>query len=276
MDNVSFLNVFSGKKNHIDGRCPSCGNLFEIKNKKCIACGYNLKDFKNIILSKYVYYNNALDFIEDNDYFNALLEIKSFLTFMPNDEKGNELYVYLLYKNGRDKEYNEQLENFEGKYKFSSFIMNIENDGIEKYKIPSKINLDIEFVEDSFDKLLELYEKNRYKNINDIIELTCSFFEVIQTSKDKSKIKNKEKIINEFYNKKFLHFLSKQEMSIDFSDDKKYEKLSDDEKKKIDIKGQVEAKKPIGSIVTLTPAIYIRSNLIVREQAFVVNKTKRW
>ena len=48
------------------------------------------------------------------------------------------------------------------------------------------------------------------------------------------------------------------------------------DKKKIDVKGHIEAKKPVNTIVTLNPAVYIRSKLIAREQAFVVNKSKRW
>ena len=142
----------------------------------------------------------------------------------------------------------------------------------EKYKIPPKIDIDIEFDEDSFEKLINLYETNRYRSINDILELSQGFFEIMQAIKEK----NKEKIVQDFYNKRFMQFLSKQEISIEYSDGKNYESLSDDDKKKIDIKGHIEAKKPVNTIVTLSPAFYVRSKLIAREQAFVVNKSKRW
>ena len=272
MKNISFLNVFSGKKDQIEYKCPSCGNICNEKDKKCSGCGYVLKEFRSIILSKYVYYNNTLDYIEKKDYFNALLEISRFLTFDPNDEKGNELFVYLLYKNKKKKEYEQQLEIFEKKFDCSSFIMHIENEGINKYKIPSKIDVDVDFNESSFEKLINLYESNRYKNINDILELTIGFFEVVQASKEK----HKDKIVQDFYNKRFLQFLSKQEISVEYSDGKNYESLSDDNKKRIDIKGYVEVKKPVNTIVTLYPSIYIRSKLAVREQAFIVKKSKRW
>ncbi len=272
MNNVSFLNVFSGKNDQIEYKCPSCGNICNEKNKKCSVCGYGLKEFKSIILSKYNYFNNSLDYITKKDYFNALLEITRFLTFLPNDEKGNELFVYLLYKNGKDDDYKKQLDLFEQKFSCSSFIMNVENEGIEKYKIPPKIDIDIEFDEDSFEKLINLYETNRYRSINDILELSQGFFEIMQAIKEK----NKEKIVQDFYNKRFMQFLSKQEISIEYSDGKNYESLSDDDKKKIDIKGHIEAKKPVNTIVTLSPAFYVRSKLIAREQAFVVNKSKRW
>ena len=143
---------------------------------------------------------------------------------------------------------------------------------IDKYKIPSKIDVDVEFSEDSFEKLINLYESNRYKSINDILELSQGFFEIMQASKEK----HKEKIIQDFYDKRFLQYLSKQEISIEYSDGKNYESLSDDDKKKIDVKGHIEAKKPVNTIVTLSPAFYVRSKLIAREQAFVVNKSKRW
>ena len=60
MNNVSFLNVFSGKNDQIEYKCPSCGNICNEKNKKCSVCGYGLKEFKSIILSKYNYFNNSL------------------------------------------------------------------------------------------------------------------------------------------------------------------------------------------------------------------------
>ena len=66
------------------------------------------------------YFNNSLDYITKKDYFNALLEITRFLTFLPNDEKGNELFVYLLYKNGKDDDYKKQLDLFEQKFKWKS------------------------------------------------------------------------------------------------------------------------------------------------------------
>ena len=272
MNNVSFLNVFSSKNDQIEYKCPSCGDICNEKNKKCSVCGYGLKEFKSIILSKYNYFNNSLDYITKKDYFNALLEITRFLTFLPNDEKGNELFVYLLYKNGKDDDYKKQLDLFEQKFSCSSFIMNVENEGIEKYKIPSKIDIDIEFSEESFHKLIDLYEMNRYKSINDILELSQGFFEIMQAVKEM----NNKKIVQDFYNKRFLQFLSKHELSIECSDGKNYESLSEDDKKKIDIKGHIEAKKPVNTIVTLSPAFYIRSKLIAREQAFVVNKSKRW
>ena len=54
--NVSFLNVLSVKSNLLEYKCPSCGNACTEKTKKCELCGYDLKDYRNIMLSKYNYF----------------------------------------------------------------------------------------------------------------------------------------------------------------------------------------------------------------------------
>lgn len=272
MKDMSFLNVYSAKKNLIEFKCPSCGNLCDSKDKKCSACGYNLKDFKSIIFSKYKYFNNTIDLIKDKNYFNAILEISRFLAFSPDDEKANELYLYLLYKNDKEDEYNKQLELFEEKFKFSSFVMTVEEKGIENYTIPDKVNIDIEFLLNSFDTIIEEYEKNRYKTTNESIDLANEFFKIMLLDDDKKA----NKAIHNFYDKRLLPFLSKQEISLEYSDGKNYEEMDDNEKKKIDIIDSTAAKKSVNTIITISPAIYVRSKLISKEKAIVVNKSKRW
>lgn len=271
--NVSFLNVLSVKSNLLEYKCPSCGNACTEKTKKCELCGYDLKDYRNIMLSKYNYFNESIDYINKKNYFNALLSINSFLTFCPNDEKGNEVYIYLLYKNKRKEEYEKQLEIFEKKFKYSSFIIDVEEKGIEKYHIPQKFDIDIECKNNSFDLIVELYNSSRFKTINEILDLEKGFFDIIQYNKDNKK----EKKLQDFYDKRFLQFLSKFEIFVDSMDGKKYDDLSDDDKKKLEVIGEGEAvKRPVGTIITTSPAIYLRGKLLSKEKVIIVRKSKRW
>lgn len=271
--NVSFLNVLSVKSNLLEYKCPSCGNACTEKTKKCELCGYDLKDYRNIMLSKYNYFNESIDYINKKNYFNALLSINSFLTFCPNDEKGNEVYIYLLYKNKRKEEYEKQLEIFEKKFKYSSFIIDVEENGIEKYHIPQKFDIDIECKNNSFDLIVELYNSSRFKTINEILDLEKGFFDIIQYYKDNKK----EKKLQDFYDKRFLQFLSKFEIFVDSMDGKKYDDLSDDDKKKLEVIGEGEAvKRPVGTIITTSPAIYLRGKLLSKEKVIIVRKNKRW
>lgn len=271
--NVSFLNVLSVKSNLLEYKCPSCGNACTEKTKKCELCGYDLKDYRNIMLSKYNYFNESIDYINKKNYFNALLSINSFLTFCPNDEKGNEVYIYLLYKNKRKEEYEKQLEIFEKKFKYSSFIIDVEENGIEKYHIPQKFDIDIECKNNSFDLIVELYNSSRFKTINEILDLEKGFFDIIQYNKDNKK----EKKLQDFYDKRFLQFLSKFEIFVDSMDGKKYDDLSDDDKKKLEVIGEGEAvKRPVGTIITTSPAIYLRGKLLSKEKVIIVRKSKRW
>lgn|SRR5574344_546902 len=271
--NVSFLNVLSVKSNLLEYKCPSCGNACTEKTKKCELCGYDLKDYRNIMLSKYNYFNESIDYINKKNYFNALLSINSFLTFCPNDEKGNEVYIYLLYKNKRKEEYEKQLEIFEKKFKYSSFIIDVEENGIEKYHIPQKFDIDIEYKNNSFDLIVELYNSSRFKTINEILDLEKGFFDIIQYNKDNKK----EKKLQDFYDKRFLQFLSKFEIFVDSMDGKKYDDLSDDDKKKLEVIGEGEAvKRPVGTIITTSPAIYLRGKLLSKEKVIIVRKSKRW
>src|SRR5574344_2170205 len=159
------------------------------------------------------------------------------------------------------------------KFKYSSFIIDVEENGIEKYHIPQKFDIDIEYKNNSFDLIVELYNSSRFKTINEILDLEKGFFDIIQYNKDNKK----EKKLQDFYDKRLLQFLSKFEIFVDSMDGKKYDDLSDDDKKKLEVIGEGEAvKRPVGTIITTSPAIYLRGKLLSKEKVIIVRKSKRW
>ena len=108
-DKINLFNVISIKNNPLEYKCPSCGNVCTLEAQNCEMCDYKLKEYRNIILSKYNHYNAAIEFIKSKDYFNAIMAISRFLAFAPDDEKANEIYIYLLYMN---KKYDDSETNY--------------------------------------------------------------------------------------------------------------------------------------------------------------------
>lgn len=273
INKVSFLNVFTEKKDNIMFRCPSCGFECNENDNKCSDCSYDLKDYKRILFSHYSHFNKSINLISDGDYFNALLSIVKFLAFEPNNEQANEIYVYLLYKNNKKEEYEYGLKDFEERFQYSKFIVNTETDGIEKYIVPKKVNINNLAEVDCFSELKELYLKSKFKTLNEILELESGFYDIV---KFYSTEKNGKKIVD-YFDKRFLQFLSKFEISIEQHDTKLYDELTDDIKNKIEIISEInKPKMKEGTLVTIAPAIYLRSKLITKEKAAVVKKNKGW
>lgn len=260
---------FNKSNDFINYLCPSCGNECNEKSIKCSVCGFNLNDYKSIILSKLYYFNETLNFINKGDYFNAIILISKFLALEPFNQKAYELYIFLLYKNNKIDDYKKELEIFESKFKYSTFIQFVELEGIENYSIPLAIDLNFDVDLDSFNSLLKLYINNKNKYIKEIVDLEDVLFSIVHYYKDK---KDSGKLM-EFYDKKFLQFLSKFEISISESDGKNFDLLDDKEKMLIDVLGiEKKFKKKNGTIITISPGVFVRSKLIIKEKVLVVRK----
>lgn len=263
-------NISNLMKHYITITCPSCGEICESNTQRCIKCSYNLKEYKDLILTKYTYFNEAYDLIKQKDYFNALVNIIKYLTYEENDEDANKLYIYLLVKNNKLTIAKKEMLKFEEKFPRSPFIMDVELSGLKNIDIPkiTKKNINIEKINNPFEKIQSEYTKYRMENTNDIINLSNEFNDIIRISDQK-----KYKEVIDFYEKKFLKFLAKKEIRIESHNGRVYSELTDEEIQTITVLGTKKCKtKKDNTIETISPAIYLRSKIIKKQDVIILKK----
>ena len=274
-----FNSIKKNTKKEILFNCPSCGAKCNVEESICSECSYDLKDYKDILFTGYIYLDLALAYCEKNKYQDALIEISKFIALFPNDEDGNKLYIYLLSKNGMYERVKAELEVFEKNFPMNPFIMDVEKNGIENIDMPKFTHQEIK-IEKPVASLLALrteYTMYRIKNTNEIVDLAMRFYDLIALLKAKQSISKKydySSVIS-FYEKNFLSFLSKKEIRIESYNGKIYSELSNEELEYIDVIGTIcDKKKKEGEILTIYPAMFLRSKMISIQKVQVNKLTK--
>lgn len=250
--------------------CPSCGEKCDITLDRCRVCSYDFIEYKNIIFSKYNYFNRGYNLLLNNNYFEALLELTKYMAFDNKDEDAYKLYIYSLVKNNKIDLAKEELIKFEKKFPISSLIMDIELVGLENIEMPKVElkNISIDEISNPIDKLNNEYCQYRLENTNEIINLTIDFFDILRIARQK-----KYKEIIDFYEKRFLKFLSKKEIRIEIFDGKKMDELTDEQIQTINVIDKKKSNKKNNNVIkTIYPAIYLRSKLIKRQDIIVFTK----
>lgn len=258
--------------NTIQFICPSCGENCNVGHEKCPSCSYDLKHYKKIIFSHYVFFNNCIEQYQNGSLFQALISIVKYLAYEPDDVEANKLYIYLLHKNGKEEDCADELEKFEHSFPRHSWLMEIHRYGLDSFTMPEKKDFVIESVSKSLSILEEEYTSNRIKATNDILEFAVSFYDLIRTISSSTNRTSKQVLT--FYNKKFLQFLSKREICFESYDGRNIDELTREEYAMMEIIAQVADKhKTNGTIVVIQPAIKVRSRIVVRQKVMCVNNS---
>ena len=252
--------------------CPSCGSECSVNDLTCSNCGYSLDHYKGILFSHYSYFDEAIDFFKAKDYFAAIISISKYLAFSPNDVEANKMYIYLLHINGQEEKYQHELELFEKKFVKNSWIMQIETKGIDSYVLPDKKNLNVPHIDEALSVLNNQYLDYRIKTTQDIIDFTQYFFDIVRYYS----YKEKESKLLDFYQKKFLLFLSKKEISVNQNNGKKIDDLSNEELGLIDIIAtEANSNFEDGTLITVYPCIQLRSSIISKEKVICIRNDKK-
>ena len=262
MDMFRVFSNTSFKNTSVELICPSCGSKCQDSDEICSTCAFDLHEYKEIVLAPYKFFNDAIDLTKKELYFEALIASNKFLAFYPNDEDANKLNIYLLYMTGNIEAYQRALDDFEIKFVRNPWIMDIETKGIDAYILPSARCNSVSGNEIAFEQLAQEYVAYRTKTINDIVKLTCDFYDVIRAYNGKSV---GQKLLK-FFETNFYHFLSKKEISVVSHNGLIYDELSDEELETITVHDKVtDKKRPQGSILTYYPAIFLRHALVSKE-----------
>ncbi len=267
----------SSNENQIEFECPSCGRSNKISNTKCDFCSYDLAFTKSMLFSHYAFYNNALKYEQNGDYFNALIEISKFLAYEPVDETANKLFIYYLNKCDKKDEVKRRLEEFEEKFPRNPWIMQVETKGIDNIESPadSLKELNFNIINNQLNALNLEIAKSKVQTTNELGSIAINYYSnILRPSRN-----NKEMYyqLNWFFENVIVDQLSKREIRLEIFDGKNYNDLSNDDIAALDVKSTIEHKKmKDGTIITDVPGVYIRSALIHKQQVFVVkNETKK-
>ena len=268
----SLNNTAYSKTLRIEFNCPSCGNICNESDDLCPHCSYSLEEYKNNVLAAYRYFNNAINLANEDDYFDALLEITKFLAFFPKDLDGNKVFVYLLFKNKQQEKYEKALQEFENAFPRNPWIMEVETKGIENYRLPNLKCESINGNPDAFIKFTHEYIAYRTKTVKETIQLINEFYDVLRVYLER---KDNKEIIG-FYETNFLRFLSKKEIQIETHNSQFFDDISDEQKQTLEMIGKTKnKKKKNGTIITVYPAIYLRHALLSKERIVIVDNNKK-
>lgn len=279
------FNIFNSLKKteqikDVSFSCPSCGAKCSISEEKCHDCSYDLSEYKSILFTGYLYFNSAVLYASENKYQEAIVDAAKFVALFPLDEEGYKLYIYLLGKNGLQDRARAELEVFEHNFPMNPWLMEVEKNGIDKIECPvtDKKPISVEKPVASLIALSREYTNYRIKNTNDIIDLTIHFYDLVSLLKRKQNQnkKNDYSFVVDFYEKNFLSFLSKKEIRIESFDGRIYNELTDDELKIIDVIGtKTDKKLKDGQIVTIYPALFLRSKMISKQKVQINKLSKK-
>lgn len=271
MEKISILNtIVLNKEKRETFSCPSCKEVCEIIDNHCNVCGYDLDNYKSIMFSHYNYFNSALDKVKEGKYFEAIVFISKYLAYEEDDADAYKIFIFCLYKDGKEDFYRKELEKFESRFPRNSLIFEIESKGIENIELP-KCKIMVKNCENSFKKLKDEYLNDRFKNLDEIVQFIVQFYDFVRLCKSNG---NKSlKNITKFYEEDFLQYLSKKEISLETFDGRKLEELTNEEMLSIDSNrvSQIKYKKmESGTIITVQPTIKVRSKIIKKQQIMVV------
>ena len=281
MKNTNIFNLYNKPKNdETKFRCPSCGEFCTIDDYKCPNCSYDLNEYITTLFSPYKYLNSSYVLAQKEKFNEALIDIVKFLAYFPNNMDANKLYIYILFKLKAEDKFKHELELFEQKFSCNPWLMEILKSDYKEVSFPNIKEIKIECDNDisSVEKLANEYTNYRIKNINEIIELTIHFFDLLAILKRES-IKDKNnisyKLALSFYENNYLNFLSKKEIRIENFNGRNYKKLTQDEIKCIDVIGTINIKElQDDEIVVIQPALYLRSKLLMKQRIYI-NKSDR-
>lgn len=274
MNPYNLFNKKNNKTNEVEFLCPSCGHRCIVSDEFCSFCSYELNDYKKNILLPYKYFNEAIESSMKEDYISALILISKFLAYYPDDEEGNQFYIYLLYKNNFLDKYKKSLNDFEKKFVRHPWIIQVEENGIESYSIPTFKCSSLDFEINSFSNLILEYTSYRTKNIKDIVNLINDFYDIVRICKNKTN--NTSLDIIKFYETNFLKFISNREINLENHNGKLVDEMTNEDMQNVEIICKIEdSKKKDNTVVTIYPAIYLRKALISKEKiGVVVNNNK--
>lgn len=257
-------------------KCPSCGATCYSSEDYCKECSFDLNSYKNILFNYNVHLNNAINFSNKKEYFEALISILKFLGNNPFDEYGNKLYIYILIKLDKIEKAKQELENFEKLFPLSNWVFEIDKVGLSNIEMPiknSKMFVPTK-IEDSLKELNQFYIDYKNKNNDECLNLILHYFDFMRLLNEDNLIKNQN--IVKTFDKNFLKFLSKKEISIESFDGLGYEELSDGQLNTIDVIGVFEDLN-IGNnrIKTIYPSVFLRSKMIYKQKVLINKKGEK-
>ena len=275
--NYTLYNLFdSTLKKEVEFICPSCGNINKISNKKCESCSYDLSQTKSVLFSHYYFFNNAIKYEKEENYFEAIIEISKYLAYEPADETANKMYIYYLNKLGRNLDAQNKLAEFEKLFPRNPWIMQIETRGLDSIESPTDSLRDIDFdiITNQLIILNDELTKTRIQTTQELASIAINFYSNLL----RPALANKELYyrLNWFYENVIIAQLAKREIRLETFEGKNYNELSTNDVACIDVKSTIEYKDlPDGTIITDIPAVYIRSSLIKKQQVYVVKNSKK-
>lgn len=275
--NSSLYGLFDSTiKKETEFVCPSCGHHNKLSNIKCESCSYDLTYTKSILFSHYLFFNNALKYEQDENYFNAIIEISKYLAYEPNDEMANKLYIFYLNKCGKKEDVQNKLNEFETKFPKNPWFMQVEMKGIDNIESPAESlkEINFEIITEQLSRLNGEFAKNKVQTTSELGTIAINFYSnLLRPYKTDREVYSH---LNWFFENVIVPQLAKREIRLEVFEGKNYNELSNEDVGCVDVKSTVEYKGlPNGTIITDVPAVYIRSCLIQKQQIYVVkNPTK--
>lgn len=275
--NNAFYSLFdSVEKKEVEFVCPSCGHANKISNTKCESCSYDLSQTKSLMFSHYSFFNKALQYEQDGKYFDAIIEISKYLAYEPKDEVANKLYIYYLNKCGRKEDVQSKLDEFEAAFPRNPWIKQVEMKGIDNIESPADSLKDINFdiVTGQLLSLSTELAKTKLQTVSELGSIAIHFYShLLRPSENNKELYAR---LNWFFENVIVPQLAKREIRLEIFKGRNYNELSIEDVACVDVKSTIEYKVLAdGTIITDVPAVYIRSNLVQKQQIYVVkNSTK--
>lgn len=271
---TNFYN-FIKKNDEIEIVCPSCGQKNPFSKNLCSSCSFDLIETKGQLYSHYHYFNASLEFIEKQDLLSSFDNICRYMAYEENDENAYKIYIYLLVKLGGLEKAKLELETFEKKFPRNPWLMIVETDGIDNIVLPqiSKKKIGFNLLENQLNSLYTDYVNNRIRNVNELSSMVYNFYEILSANRTNFEAR---KQLQAYLEKVIIPVLSRREIRLEIFEEQNVDELTDEQMQEIDIKGTIEHKLyPSGTIITLSPGIYVRSMLLNKQQILVVSNTEK-